>query len=228
MSSILIAEDEPRIASFVEKGLRSAGFATAVVADGIAARDQALGGHHDLLVLDIGLPGLDGFAVLAELRASGSRMPVIVLTARDTVADTVAGLEGGADDYMAKPFRFEELLARVRRRLADAGPGEVTVLRHGSLSLDLRTRQATVDGTTVDLSAREFVLAETLPAPSRPGPLPRAAALARLGLRLRPGLQRRRRLRALPAPQARDRAHHDRARDGLPARLTRLLAGIAR
>ncbi|WP_328304350.1 response regulator transcription factor [Actinomycetospora sp. NBC_00405] len=161
MSSILVAEDEPRIASFVEKGLRSAGFVTAVVADGIAARDQALGGHHDLLVLDIGLPGLDGFAVLAELRASGSRMPVIVLTARDSVADTVAGLEGGADGYMAKPFRFEELLARVRRRLADSGPGEVTVLRHGSLSLDLRTRQATVDGATVDLSAREFVLAET-------------------------------------------------------------------
>lgn len=161
MSSILIAEDEPRIASFVEKGLRSAGFATTVVDDGVAARDQALGGHHDLLVLDIGLPGLDGFAVLAELRASGSRMPVVVLTARDSVADTVAGLEGGADDYMAKPFRFEELLARVRRRLADAGPGEVTVLRHGALSLDLRTRQATVEGTTVDLSAREFVLAET-------------------------------------------------------------------
>jgi two-component system, OmpR family, copper resistance phosphate regulon response regulator CusR len=161
VSSILIAEDEPRIASFVEKGLRSAGFVTAVVGDGLAARDQALGGHHDLLVLDIGLPGLDGFAVLAELRASGSRMPVIVLTARDSVADTVAGLEGGADDYMAKPFRFEELLARVRRRLADAGPGEVTVLRHGSLSLDLRTRRATVDGGTVDLSAREFVLAET-------------------------------------------------------------------
>ena len=161
MSSILIAEDEPRIAAFVEKGLRSAGFATTVVDDGVAARDQALGGHHDLLVLDIGLPGLDGFAVLAELRASGSRMPVVVLTARDSVADTVAGLEGGADDYMAKPFRFEELLARVRRRLADAGPGEVTVLRHGSLSLDLRTRQATVGGATVDLSAREFVLAET-------------------------------------------------------------------
>jgi two-component system, OmpR family, copper resistance phosphate regulon response regulator CusR len=161
VSSILLAEDEPRIAAFVEKGLRSAGFATTVVDDGVAARDQALGGHHDLLVLDIGLPGLDGFAVLAELRASGSRLPVVVLTARDSVADTVAGLEGGADDYMAKPFRFEELLARVRRRLADAGAGEVTVLRHGTLSLDLRTRRATVDDVTVDLSAREFVLAET-------------------------------------------------------------------
>ncbi|WP_433800684.1 response regulator transcription factor [Actinomycetospora sp. CA-084318] len=160
MSSILIAEDEPRIASFVEKGLRGAGFATTVVADGPAARDQALSGHFDLLVLDIGLPGMDGFAVLSELRGSGSRLPVIVLTARDSITDTVAGLEGGADDYMAKPFRFEELLARVRRRLADTSV-EVTVLRHGSLSLDVRTRQATVDGVVVDLSAREYVLAET-------------------------------------------------------------------
>ncbi|MCD2186267.1 response regulator transcription factor [Actinomycetospora soli] len=160
MSSILIAEDEPRIASFVEKGLRGAGFATTTVGDGPSARDQALSGHFDLLVLDIGLPGMDGFAVLAELRGSGSRLPVIVLTARDSITDTVAGLEGGADDYMAKPFRFEELLARVRRRLADTSP-EVTVLRHGSLSLDVRTRQATVDGVVVDLSAREYVLAET-------------------------------------------------------------------
>ena len=130
MSSILIAEDEPRIAAFLEKGLRTGGFATTVVTDGVAARDQALSGHHDLLVLDIGLPLLDGFAVLGALRGSGSRLPVIVLTARDSVTDTVAGLEGGADDYMAKPFRFEELLARVRRRLVHDG-GEVTVLRHG-------------------------------------------------------------------------------------------------
>ena len=160
MSSVLIAEDEPRIAAFVEKGLRAGGFTTTVVTDGVAARDEALSGHHDLLVLDIGLPLLDGFAVLGALRGSGSRLPVIVLTARDSVTDTVAGLEGGADDYMAKPFRFEELLARVRRRLVPDG-GEVTVLRHGSLSLDVRTRQATVDGVVVDLSAREYVLAET-------------------------------------------------------------------
>ncbi|HZZ50206.1 MAG TPA: response regulator transcription factor [Pseudonocardia sp.] len=161
MSSILIAEDEPRIASFLEKGLRANGFATTVVADGRSAVDQAQSGHHDLLVLDIGLPGIDGFTVLAQVRGSGSRLPVIVLTARDSVADTVAGLEGGADDYMAKPFRFEELLARVRRRLADRPAGEITVLRHNDLSLDLRTRQATVSGNVVDLSAREYVLAET-------------------------------------------------------------------
>jgi DNA-binding response OmpR family regulator len=161
VSSILIAEDEPRIASFLEKGLRANGFATTVVADGRSAVDQAQSGHHDLLVLDIGLPGIDGFTVLAQVRGSGSRLPVIVLTARDSVADTVAGLEGGADDYMAKPFRFEELLARVRRRLADRPAGEITVLRHNDLSLDLRTRQATVSGNVVDLSAREYVLAET-------------------------------------------------------------------
>jgi two-component system, OmpR family, response regulator len=161
VSSILIAEDEPRIAAFLEKGLQANGFATRVVEDGISAREQALSGRHDLLVLDIGLPELDGFEVLAQLRGQGSRLPVVVLTARDSVADTVAGLEGGADDYMPKPFRFEELLARVRRRLTDAPAGELTVLRHGGLSLDLRTRQATVDGRVVDLSAREYVLAET-------------------------------------------------------------------
>jgi DNA-binding response OmpR family regulator len=161
MSSVLIAEDEPRIASFLEKGLRANGFATTVVTDGRSAVSQARSGHHDLLVLDIGLPGIDGFTVLSEIRGSGSRLPVIVLTARDSVADTVAGLEGGADDYMAKPFRFEELLARVRRRLADRPADQITVLRHNDLSLDLHTRQATVNGTVVDLSAREYVLAET-------------------------------------------------------------------
>jgi DNA-binding response OmpR family regulator len=161
MSSILIAEDEPRIASFLEKGLRANGFATTIVTDGSTAVDQARSGHHDLLVLDIGLPGIDGFTVLAQIRGSGSQLPVIVLTARDSVADTVAGLEGGADDYMAKPFRFEELLARVRRRLADRPDGQITVLRHNDLSLDLRTPQATVNGSVVDLSAREYVLAET-------------------------------------------------------------------
>jgi DNA-binding response OmpR family regulator len=161
MSRILIAEDEQRIASFVQKGLRSNGFTPTVVEDGAAALDYAMTGDFDLLVLDIGLPLLDGFAVLRRLRAEGSSLPVIILTARDSVSDTVAGLEGGADDYMAKPFRFEELLARVRLRLRDAGEPESTVLRHGDLSLDLRTRRASVGERVVDLSAREFALAET-------------------------------------------------------------------
>ena len=161
MSRVLIAEDEPRIAAFVEKGLRANGFATTVVGDGLSALDRARSGEFDLVVLDIGLPVLDGFAVLRALRAERCAVPVVVLTARDSVQDTVAGLEGGADDYMAKPFRFEELLARVRLRLAGARQGEVTVLTAGDLSLDLRTRRASVGDRTVDLSAREFALAET-------------------------------------------------------------------
>ncbi|GAA1919682.1 response regulator transcription factor [Streptomyces durmitorensis] len=158
---ILIVEDEERIASFVEKGLRSNGFTTSVVGDGEAAYDYALTGSFDLVVLDIGLPGKDGFTVLRQLREARVSTPVIVLTARDSVRDTVAGLEGGADDWMTKPFRFEELLARVRLRLRTAARApEVTVLRSGELSLDLRTRRARSGERTVDLTAREFVLLE--------------------------------------------------------------------
>ncbi|MDF3146495.1 MULTISPECIES: response regulator transcription factor [unclassified Streptomyces] len=159
MNRILIVEDEDRIASFVEKGLRSNGFTTTVVGDGDAAYEYALTGGFDLVVLDIGLPGRDGFTVLRELREARVTVPVIVLTARDSVRDTVAGLEGGADDWMTKPFRFEELLARVRLRLRTAARApEVTVLRSGSLTLDLRTRRARAGERTVDLTAREFVL----------------------------------------------------------------------
>ncbi len=162
MSRILVAEDEARIASFIEKGLRAGGFTPTVVGDGPSAVDQALSGGHDLLVLDIGLPLMDGFAVLRRIREAKNPIPVIILTARDSVTDTVAALEGGADDYMAKPFRFEELLARIRLRLRpESRAPEVTVLRYGDLALDLRTRRAAVGGRTVELSAREFTLAET-------------------------------------------------------------------
>ncbi|WP_197318585.1 response regulator transcription factor [Saccharomonospora sp. NB11] len=161
MSRILVAEDEPRIAAFVEKGLTANGFAVTVVEDGHGAYEYALTGSFDLMVLDIGLPGLDGFTVLRKLRAERCGIPVIILTARDSVQDTVAGLEGGADDYMPKPFRFEELLARVRLRLVSDRGSEPTVLSYGGLQLDLRTRRAHVGGETVDLSAREFALAET-------------------------------------------------------------------
>ncbi|MET4927074.1 response regulator transcription factor [Streptomyces sp. PSRA5] len=161
MNRILIAEDEERIASFVEKGLRANGFTTVVADDGDRALHHAVSGGFDLVLLDIGLPGRDGFTVLREMREARVTLPVIVLTARDSVRDTVAGLEGGADDWMTKPFRFEELLARVRLRLRTAaGAPEVTMLRSGSLSLDLRTRRARADERTVDLTAREFVLLE--------------------------------------------------------------------
>ncbi|MDF2826351.1 MAG: copR [Mycobacterium sp.] len=161
MAAILIAEDEPRIASFIQKGLSANGFSVTAVGDGNSAYEFARTGDFDLLVLDIGLPGIDGFGVLAKLRSEGSSIPVIMLTARTGVSDTVAALEGGADDYMPKPFRFEELLARVRLRLATERSPELTVLTCGGLALDLRTRRARIGGTTVDLSAREFALAET-------------------------------------------------------------------
>ncbi|GAA4732373.1 response regulator transcription factor [Isoptericola chiayiensis] len=160
MSRILVAEDEDRIAQFIRKGLKAHGFVPTVVGDGLSAVQHALAGEFDLMVLDIGLPQVDGFEVLSRLRGSGSTMPVIILTARDSITDRVSGLEGGADDYMAKPFGFEELLARIRLRLRDPGRAEHAVLEHRGLVLDPGTRRITVDGREVDLSAREFALAE--------------------------------------------------------------------
>lgn len=161
MARILIAEDEDRISSFIRKGLTANGYTVSVATDGVSALDYASTGEFDLVILDVGLPRMDGFEVLRKLRAANNPIAVIILTARDSVADTVSGLEGGADDYMPKPFRFEELLARVRRRLATERAPEATQLSYGGLQLDLRTRQAEVGGRTVDLSAREFALAET-------------------------------------------------------------------
>jgi DNA-binding response OmpR family regulator len=160
VSRILIAEDETRIASFVQKGLGAAGFAVTVAADGRAALAEAQTGQFDLLILDIGLPGRDGFDILQTLRDEGNPIAVIVLTARDSATDTLRGLEGGANDYMSKPFRFDELLARVRLRLKDGQPGPVDSLRVRGLELDLLTRRISVDGSSHDLSAREFALAE--------------------------------------------------------------------
>ncbi|EFQ82420.1 response regulator receiver domain protein [Aeromicrobium marinum DSM 15272] len=163
MNRILIVEDEERIASFVAKGLRAHGFTPTVVADGITGIDYAVSGEFDLVVLDIGLPGADGFEVLERLRRERPGLPVIVLTARDSVTDTVAALEGGAADYMSKPFRFDELLARVRLRLRVASePAADDAVEVGDVRLDLRTRRTTVAGREVDLSAREFTLAEVL------------------------------------------------------------------
>ncbi len=163
MSRILIAEDEPRLSSFLEKGLRAAGYATTVCDDGIRAAALARDDEFDLLILDIGLPGQDGFAVLRALQARGERLPVLVLTARDEVEDMVTGLDLGADDYVTKPFVFDELLARVRARLRQAG-AETTpsfVLEAGGITLDVRTRRAATDGADVELTAKEFALLET-------------------------------------------------------------------
>jgi two-component system, OmpR family, copper resistance phosphate regulon response regulator CusR len=162
VTRILIAEDEERIASFIEKGLNASGYATEIVGDGNEALTLARSGRFDLLILDLGLRGRDGLDVLESLRGEGAGIPVVILTARDTTSEVVAGLEGGADDYVTKPFRFDELLARVRVRLRGEIRSDPTLLRAADAELDLRTRKATVGGRSVDLSAREFALAEML------------------------------------------------------------------
>jgi DNA-binding response OmpR family regulator len=165
MNRILIAEDEPRIVAFIEKGLRANGFTTVVATNADEVISMALGDNFDLLLLDLGLPGKDGLSVLEELRGQGATIPIIILTARDDINDKVAGLEGGADDYMTKPFRFEELLARIRLRLRSqqrVAIKEEMELKVGEIVLNLRTRKVRVTGKDIELSAREFTLLETL------------------------------------------------------------------
>jgi DNA-binding response OmpR family regulator len=159
MSRILIVEDESRLSAFLERGLRAAGHTTTVAESGIAGSALARDDDFDLVILDLGLPGRDGFEVLRDVRSNGQRLPVIILTARDEAADRVAGLEAGADDYLGKPFHFEELLARIRLRLRGSGAVDDTAsLTVGGVSLDDRTRWVTADGQSIDLSAREFEL----------------------------------------------------------------------
>lgn len=161
MTHILIIEDEDRIASFLEKGLRAAGYATVRAATAAEGFEYALNTTVDLAVLDLGLPDEDGLGLLSRLRAKKFSSPVIILTARDTPADTVAGLESGADDYMAKPFSIDELMARIRLRLRGGSADDPTTLSSGPLVLDLRSRMISVDGVQHELSSREFTLAET-------------------------------------------------------------------
>lgn len=160
MTRILIVEDEPRIAAFVSRGLEAAGYSTAIAEDGAEGLERAMRPDIDLVLLDVGLPTMDGFEVLRELRSRGSVVPVIMLTARSSTRDTVEGLDAGANDYMSKPFTFDELLARVRSRLRESAGPASTSLVHGDVVLDILGRRATVDGREVELSAREFALAE--------------------------------------------------------------------
>jgi DNA-binding response OmpR family regulator len=160
VARILIAEDDPLISAFIEKGLRASGYSTLVAEDGAQAAQFSLTDSFDLLILDMALPEREGFHVLQELRRRGKTVPVLVLTGRPELRDAVSCLDVGADDYMTKPFRFEELLARVRARLRPPGTEEATVLEAGSVRLDVRTRRATVNGQDIDLTAREYRLLE--------------------------------------------------------------------
>jgi DNA-binding response OmpR family regulator len=162
MSHILIVEDDPRIVEFLERGLAANGYTTTSVTDGSHALTEAMRDDLDLIVLDLGLPDLDGLTIIRALRGQGVATPILVLTARGGVDDTIVGLDAGADDYLAKPFRFDELLARVRARLRSDTPTSSagTELTHGQLTLDLRRRQVHLEGRSIELSAREFNLLE--------------------------------------------------------------------
>ena len=156
---ILVAEDERKVASFIRQGLEEEGHAVEVAGDGAAALDLLLGSPpYDLVVLDVMLPRRDGLDVLKTLRARGVPTPVLILTARDAVADKVAGLDLGADDYLTKPFAFEELLARVRALLRRGTDQRAAVLRFGDLTLDPVTREARRGRRRIELTAREYSL----------------------------------------------------------------------
>ncbi|MDT3736816.1 MAG: heavy metal response regulator transcription factor [Denitratisoma sp.] len=159
---ILIVEDEQKTGDYLKQGLSEAGFVADLVRDGVDGRHLALTDDYDLVVLDVMLPGLDGWQVLREIRQAGRHMPVLFLTARDQVEDRVKGLELGADDYLVKPFAFSELLARVRTLLRRGKSKEPELLQVADLDLDLLRRRVTRAGKRIDLTAKEFALLELL------------------------------------------------------------------
>jgi len=159
---ILIVEDERKTGDYLKQGLSEAGFVADLARDGVEGRHAALNDEYDLVVIDVMLPGLDGWQVLREIRKAGKQVPVLFLTARDQVEDRVKGLEEGADDYLVKPFAFSELLARVRTLLRRGKPRESSSLRIADLELDLMRRRVTRAGNRIDLTAKEFALLELL------------------------------------------------------------------
>jgi two-component system copper resistance phosphate regulon response regulator CusR len=158
---LLVVEDEPRVASFIGKGLREAGFVVDAASDGRQGLALAFMTDYDAIVLDLMLPEMDGLTLLRELRARGNSTPVLILTARDSVADRVTGLDAGADDYLVKPFALAELLARVRALLR-RGVAETENLQVADLAVDLRTRRVERQGRRVDLTPKEFTLLQYL------------------------------------------------------------------
>ena len=159
---ILVVEDERKVASFIQKGLAEEGHAVDVALDGEDGLTMALDGVHDLVVLDIMLPKRDGLSVLRELRNRRIQTPVLLLTARDAVPDRVAGLDAGADDYLVKPFAFDELLARIRALLRRRGGDRAAVLAAAELTLDPATREVRRAGKKIDLTPKEYALLEYL------------------------------------------------------------------
>jgi two-component system response regulator MprA len=157
MTTILIVDDDPNICSVLRRGLRFEGYAVCIARDGLQALEVARTEPPDLVVLDVMLPGMDGIEVCRRLRR-GTAAPILMLTARDAVPDRIAGLDSGADDYLVKPFDFDELLARIRALLRRAQPPDATVLRFADLRLDTGSREAFRGERTIELTTREYEL----------------------------------------------------------------------
>jgi two-component system, OmpR family, copper resistance phosphate regulon response regulator CusR len=159
---ILLAEDQSRVAGFIAKGLREQAYAVDIAADGEQALYHASVNDYDLIVLDVMMPVKDGYAVCRELRAAGTRTPILMLTARASVDDRVAGLDSGADDYLAKPFDFKELLARLRALLRRPQALRAACIRAGDLVLNTASHAASRAGVPISLTAKEYALLEFL------------------------------------------------------------------
>ena len=157
---LLVVEDDRKVAGFIEQGLKEEGFVVDVAPDGEEATMLAHVYEYDVILLDVMLPKKSGFQVAQELRREGRSTPILMLTSRDAVEDIVRGLDAGADDYLTKPFRFEELLARLRALHRRGGAERLEVLRYGPFELDRLRHQATIDGKRLDLTAKEFQLFE--------------------------------------------------------------------
>ncbi len=160
--NVLVVQDDPRVASFIQRGLESEGFAVRTACDGAEGLHMSRSLEFDLIVLDRTLPTVTGDEILATLRGAGSSVPVIVLTELDATSDRVALLNAGADDYLARPCDFDELLARIRARLRTSDQPDPTTISRGRVTIDLQTRQARIGGRSVELTSREFALLETL------------------------------------------------------------------
>jgi two-component system, OmpR family, response regulator len=185
---ILVVEDNPRIAAFLQKGLREEGYVVEVAEDGDTAFRKATGEGFDAAVVDVMIPGRSGIQLVRDLRDGGVRLPVLLLTARDATEDKVEGLDAGADDYLTKPFEFSELMARLRSLLRRLGsPGASALLRAGDLEMDPATRGVRRGGAAVELTPREFSLLEYL-LRNAGRPLSRAAIMEHVwGIRFDPG-----------------------------------------
>jgi len=159
---VLIIEDEKKVLNFIKQGLEEERYIVEVASDGITGLEIALNNHFDAIILDVMLPGKDGYTILKELRDAGSTIPVLMLTARDSVEDKVHGLDLGADDYLPKPFSFEELTARLRALMRRTTPEKTTKLKCGDLILDTVTHIAIKNGKEIDLTTKEYALLEYL------------------------------------------------------------------